>query len=690
MTIRAARAAADAAPAAKAASPRSKPAQVTLGRVDDPLEHMADRVADAVIAGRPLPASAPFPAAQAPAARAIRAKSAGDRPPAGDAQTAVAALAQPGAPLPATARRYFEPRFGRDLSGVRVHSDAATATAASAIGARAFTFGADIGFASGRFAPDSTAGRHLLAHELAHVAQGGEAIRRAPDDKATEKSPEADAPVKFAARDLLVYPLFIDLWNDIFRQKLTDRQKKEFKRKGIEGAAVWNLLTGLPLSGQAPGDDKSVGDFLSAWLQYADQIHTIAGGENIYLDLFSTFAGINLDSYLGSDLFISRLKTHAASLVTVLAVAQVTLSTLQALKEPSAKAGEFEPTQAERQLLLLTTLFNTVMKEQLKAPDFFAVGPLKLATHPAYAGVSAAGGGAAPGLIFEQREGQGAGQGGEVLKLGLTLNLPQIVGLFQKDAPPSKDVADLKKYHGWQGSLWFNYDRTIPTLLQRDAGKLPAKAFQTGTIFGGGGYLGLLEGGARYGGEAADELSAWFVRGGFGYSGKKGANLQRIGFTATFTDWTTQDVLAPPKRPGEAPAGGSAAQFTPFAAIEFGQRHKFGAGAALSFVTGSHESLGLSDFRGNLSYTYLGNTAEGELPAFKLDLTGSVSRLDWWSPDSPLLTGIKAQVSVRRFFAAGQINTGADAIPAARAAQIERPDKLPAPTSALFTAGYNF
>ncbi len=76
-----------------------------------------------------------------------------------------------GRPLPPAARRFFESRFGTGFAGVRVHADETAARLASAIGARAFTYGQDIFFGTGEFAPDRPAGRHLLAHELTHVLQ---------------------------------------------------------------------------------------------------------------------------------------------------------------------------------------------------------------------------------------------------------------------------------------------------------------------------------------------------------------------------------------------------------------------------------------------------------------------------------------------------------------------------------------
>ncbi|MCB0968881.1 MAG: DUF4157 domain-containing protein [Ilumatobacter sp.] len=65
-------------------------------------------------------------------------------------------------------RSTMERGFGRDLSNVRVHTDS---DAAGRIAARAFTHGSDIHFAPGQFQPDTSGGRRLIAHELAHVVQ---------------------------------------------------------------------------------------------------------------------------------------------------------------------------------------------------------------------------------------------------------------------------------------------------------------------------------------------------------------------------------------------------------------------------------------------------------------------------------------------------------------------------------------
>jgi hypothetical protein len=80
-------------------------------------------------------------------------------------------LRSPGQPLDDATQAYFELRFGHDFSRVRVHTDAWAAESARAVNAIAYTVGDDMVFDSGRFAPTSSAGRELLAHELTHVIQ---------------------------------------------------------------------------------------------------------------------------------------------------------------------------------------------------------------------------------------------------------------------------------------------------------------------------------------------------------------------------------------------------------------------------------------------------------------------------------------------------------------------------------------
>jgi Domain of unknown function (DUF4157) len=88
-------------------------------------------------------------------------------------------LRAPGRPLDRATRAFFEPRFGHDFSGVRVHTGTSAEASARSVDAHAYTVGRDIVFGAGRFTPATADGRRLLAHELAHVVQQQNGIARA-------------------------------------------------------------------------------------------------------------------------------------------------------------------------------------------------------------------------------------------------------------------------------------------------------------------------------------------------------------------------------------------------------------------------------------------------------------------------------------------------------------------------------
>lgn len=111
-----------------------------------------------------------------------------------DSANALKAELGAGTPLDAAARAFFEQRMGRDLSDVRVHTDAKAADAAHGLQARAFAYGNHIVFANGEYQPGSEAGKRLLAHELAHVVQAddmklGNVVHRKPADNPAYKDP---------------------------------------------------------------------------------------------------------------------------------------------------------------------------------------------------------------------------------------------------------------------------------------------------------------------------------------------------------------------------------------------------------------------------------------------------------------------------------------------------------------------
>jgi hypothetical protein len=151
-------------------------AKAEVAPAGDPAEAAADRLADRALAAQPRCAcgGVPGPDGECASCRLERLRTAAPR-------LVEDALGTPGRPLDASTRAFFEPRLGADLGDVRVHTGTRAAEAARGLGARAFALGSEMAFGPGEYAPASTDGRRVLAHELAHVVQqdaGTPKIRR--------------------------------------------------------------------------------------------------------------------------------------------------------------------------------------------------------------------------------------------------------------------------------------------------------------------------------------------------------------------------------------------------------------------------------------------------------------------------------------------------------------------------------
>jgi Domain of unknown function (DUF4157) len=126
-----------------------------------------------------------------------------------NAPTTVArALRVPGRPLDGSTRNAFEGQFGHDFAHVRIHTDERAVAATDALRAHAFSIGEHISFAEGRYAPETPAGRQLLAHELAHVVQQTPG-RAAPHVNAAQAEREADAVVQRGRVPLSARPVAV-------------------------------------------------------------------------------------------------------------------------------------------------------------------------------------------------------------------------------------------------------------------------------------------------------------------------------------------------------------------------------------------------------------------------------------------------------------------------------------------------
>ena len=160
-------------------------AKLTVSDPQDHFEQEADRVADQVMR-MPDVAAGSAPAPASPQTTAVqRAADATSALPIVDAalEEAVAALDGRGGGLSPEVRSFMEPRFGADLSAVRIHTDAHAHDLARSVNARAFTVGRNVVFGAGYYAPHTDSGRRLLAHELTHTLQQGATTRLARDAK---------------------------------------------------------------------------------------------------------------------------------------------------------------------------------------------------------------------------------------------------------------------------------------------------------------------------------------------------------------------------------------------------------------------------------------------------------------------------------------------------------------------------
>lgn len=137
--------------------------RLRVGAVDDVYEREADRIAGNLVDQAPPPSIAGGADAADTGAKAVA-------PPDTDTDTLQPErLSAGGEPLAPSLRDYFEPRLGRDLSDVRIHSGAESAAYNRHVNAYAFTYGNHVWLGAGQ----RPAADFVLAHELAHVVQQG-------------------------------------------------------------------------------------------------------------------------------------------------------------------------------------------------------------------------------------------------------------------------------------------------------------------------------------------------------------------------------------------------------------------------------------------------------------------------------------------------------------------------------------
>lgn len=213
----------------------------------------------------------------------------------------ISASTASGSPLPASVRRFMEPRFRTDFRNVRIHTNERAARLNRQLNAQAFTVGNQIFFGRGRFRPEASDGQELLAHELTHTIQQGATIQRSAEEApVTQQSPQqvqrlglSDALDYFADKANLIpgFRMFtIILGVNPINMSRVERSAANILRAVIE------MIPGGALISQAL-ENNGVFARAGAWVE--QQINTLGMTGSLIRDAIDRF----LDSLSWTDIF---------------------------------------------------------------------------------------------------------------------------------------------------------------------------------------------------------------------------------------------------------------------------------------------------------------------------------------------------------------------------------------------------
>ncbi|MEU0885644.1 DUF4157 domain-containing protein [Lentzea sp. NPDC005914] len=216
---------------ARRAKPRSLSGERRLSAADDstatirPTPHLSNRaIASLLSAGKPLPVS--ITGMEQVGNKAVARMLGGHEVRRVNSSDVAGATLTPhvaahidarrggGSALPDDVRLPMQQHLGTDLDGVRVHTDDIAAALTRSLAAKAFTSGHDIFFSPGSYAPQSSSGRQLIAHEAVHVAQqhvGRSGLSGRISDPSDASESEARALAPTVARSVDTAVSLVDL-----------------------------------------------------------------------------------------------------------------------------------------------------------------------------------------------------------------------------------------------------------------------------------------------------------------------------------------------------------------------------------------------------------------------------------------------------------------------------------------------
>lgn len=186
----------------------------------------------------------------------------------GTAPESVAAVLDSGGhPLDEEVRAELEGAYGESFEDVRVHTGTQAAESTDDVGARAYTVGKHVVFDQGEYAPETAAGKELVAHELTHVTQQGgstDSVRSGADGRPVlQRQTEETA----------------DTGADRAGTRITElRWEARAKSVQVEQQALQAELTGIKARSAIRNNDleeaKELATRAEKWAEKADEIAT--------------------------------------------------------------------------------------------------------------------------------------------------------------------------------------------------------------------------------------------------------------------------------------------------------------------------------------------------------------------------------------------------------------------------------
>src|SRR5690242_3625088 len=161
--------------------------KLTVGAADDSLEHEADAMADKVmrmpeqkfIQRKCAHCEEEERAQRKSLAPFIQKKAIENNSAVSDSiSNQIQSTKGSGNAMPDATKSFMENRFTTDFSNVKIHTGNYATQLSNQLNAQAFTIGNDIYFNEGKYQPESTDGKRLLAHELTHTIQQSNHIQR--------------------------------------------------------------------------------------------------------------------------------------------------------------------------------------------------------------------------------------------------------------------------------------------------------------------------------------------------------------------------------------------------------------------------------------------------------------------------------------------------------------------------------